>query len=75
MNVDTDTQFAYLSGIRDFVQNKSGYLQTQVGNPEGADKPNKKYYDPRVWVREGEKTLTARVKIACQDLGNIGTCP
>ncbi|KAI0342744.1 fructose-bisphosphate aldolase [Trametopsis cervina] len=71
MNVDTDTQFAYLAGIRDFVQSKSGYLQSQVGNPEGADKPNKKYYDPRVWVREGEKTLTARVKEACSDLGNV----
>ncbi|KAI1785237.1 fructose-bisphosphate aldolase [Ganoderma leucocontextum] len=70
MNVDTDTQWAYLRGIRDFVQNKSGYLQSQVGNPEGADKPNKKYYDPRVWVREGEKTLVERVKEANADLGN-----
>ncbi|EJF57839.1 fructose-bisphosphate aldolase [Dichomitus squalens LYAD-421 SS1] len=70
MNVDTDTQWAYLTGIRDFIQNKSGYLQTQVGNPEGADKPNKKYYDPRVWVREGEKTLVQRVKEANADLGN-----
>ncbi|EJD49678.1 fructose-bisphosphate aldolase [Auricularia subglabra TFB-10046 SS5] len=70
MNVDTDTQFAYLAGIRDFVEKKAGYLKTQVGNPEGADKPNKKYYDPRVWVREGEKTLSARVKEACADLGN-----
>ncbi|KAG6808225.1 hypothetical protein H0H87_000397 [Tephrocybe sp. NHM501043] len=73
MNVDTDTQFAYLAGIRDFVENKKAYLQAQVGNPEGADKPNKKYYDPRVWVREGEKTLAARVKVACADLGNVGT--
>ncbi|KAF8574171.1 hypothetical protein K439DRAFT_1628132 [Ramaria rubella] len=71
MNVDTDTQFAYLSGIRDFVQSKKDYLATQVGNPEGADKPNKKYYDPRVWVREGEKTLSERVKEACRDLGNV----
>lgn len=71
MNVDTDTQFAYLAGIRDFVKNKEAYLQTQVGNPEGADKPNKKYYDPRVWVREGEKTLVERVKEACSDLGNV----
>lgn len=55
MNVDTDTQFAYLEGIRDFVLSKKDYLMTQVGNPEGADKPNKKQYDPRVWVREGEK--------------------
>jgi len=72
MNVDTDTQFAYLAGIRDFCKNKAGYLDTQVGNPEGADKPNKKYYDPRVWVREGEKTMSARVKEACEDLGNAG---
>ncbi|KAF9268434.1 fructose-bisphosphate aldolase [Marasmius fiardii PR-910] len=71
MNVDTDTQFAYLSGIRDYVQKKKDYLQSQVGNPEGPDKPNKKYYDPRVWVREGEKTLTERVKEACADLGNV----
>jgi fructose-bisphosphate aldolase class II len=71
MNVDTDTQFAYLAGIRDFVFKKKDYLLTQVGNPDGADKPNKKFYDPRVWVREGEKTLSARVKEACSDLGNV----
>ncbi|KAF8270073.1 hypothetical protein EI94DRAFT_1771045 [Lactarius quietus] len=71
MNVDTDTQFAYLAGIRDFVLKKKDYLLTQVGNPEGADKPNKKYYDPRNWVREGEKTLSDRIKVACQDLGNV----
>lgn len=70
MNVDTDTQWAYLTGIRDFIQNKKDYLQSQVGNPDGPDKPNKKQYDPRVWVREGEKTLSARVKEACEDLGN-----
>ncbi|KDQ17312.1 hypothetical protein BOTBODRAFT_30129 [Botryobasidium botryosum FD-172 SS1] len=71
MNVDTDTQYAYLGGIRDFIQSKSAYLQSQVGNPDGEDKPNKKYYDPRVWVREGEKTLAERVKVACKDLGNV----
>jgi fructose-bisphosphate aldolase class II len=71
MNVDTDTQFAYLAGVRDFVLNKKDYLLTQVGNPDGADKPNKKYYDPRVWVREGEKTMAKRVSEACQDLGDI----
>ncbi|THH12107.1 hypothetical protein EW146_g7818 [Bondarzewia mesenterica] len=71
MNVDTDTQFAYLAGIRDFVLNKKDYLLTQVGNPEGSDKPNKKFYDPRIWVREGEKTLAKRVQEACADLGNI----
>jgi fructose-bisphosphate aldolase class II len=72
MNVDTDTQWAYLVGIRDFFDKKKDYIQTQVGNPEGSDKPNKKFYDPRVWVREGEKTLSARVKEACADLGNVG---
>jgi len=71
MNVDTDTQYAYLIGMRDFFQKKAGYLQSQVGNPEGADKPNKKFYDPRVWVREGEKTMSDRVKEACRDLGNV----
>ncbi|PVG00942.1 fructose-bisphosphate aldolase [Serendipita vermifera] len=71
MNVDTDTQWAYLIGIRDFVQKNIEYLKTQVGNPDGEDKPNKKWYDPRVWVREGEKTLVARVKEACTDLGNV----
>ncbi|KIY71519.1 fructose 1,6-bisphosphate aldolase [Cylindrobasidium torrendii FP15055 ss-10] len=72
MNVDTDTQFAYLAGIRDFVLSKADYLKSQVGNPEGEDKPNKKFYDPRVWVREGEKTLAIRVAEACTDLGNVG---
>ncbi|EKM82139.1 hypothetical protein AGABI1DRAFT_112255 [Agaricus bisporus var. burnettii JB137-S8] len=71
MNVDTDTQYAYLVGIRDFIEKKKGYLMSQVGNPEGEDKPNKKYYDPRVWVREGEKTLSERVKVACTNLGNV----
>ncbi|WFD31366.1 Fructose-bisphosphate aldolase 1 [Malassezia sp. CBS 17886] len=72
MNVDTDTQYAYLEGIRDFVLNKQDYLKTQVGNPEGADKPNKKFYDPRVWVREGEKTMAHRCKVAFDDLKSIG---
>lgn len=68
MNVDTDTQYAYLEGIRDFILNKKDYLMSQVGNPEGADKPNKKQYDPRVWVREGEKTMSKRCQIAFDDL-------
>ncbi|CED82112.1 fructose-bisphosphate aldolase [Phaffia rhodozyma] len=71
MNVDTDTQFAYLEGIRDFILEKADYLKTQVGNPEGADKPNKKLYDPRNWVRLGEVTLSKRVKVANEDLGNV----
>ena len=68
MNVDTDTQYAYLEGIRDFILTKKDYLMSQVGNPEGADKPNKKQYDPRVWVREGEKTMGKRCQIAFDDL-------
>lgn len=73
MNVDTDTQYAYLEGIRDFVLNKKDYLMSQVGNPEkGPDAPNKKFYDPRVWVREGEKTMSKRCTIAYQDLGSAG---
>jgi fructose-bisphosphate aldolase class II len=67
VNLDTDMQWAYLSGVRDFVQSKKDYLQNQVGNPDGDDKPNKKYYDPRVWVREGEKTMTKRVKTGLED--------
>jgi len=63
----TDLQWAYLTGIRDYVLNKKEYIISQVGNPDGADKPNKKYYDPRVWVREGEKTMTTRVKEALVD--------
>ncbi|CAG8559862.1 1688_t:CDS:2 [Ambispora gerdemannii] len=55
MNVDTDTQWVYWEGIRNFYESKKGYLQTQVGNPEGPDKPNKKYYDPRAFIREAEK--------------------
>lgn len=61
VNIDTDTQYAYLIGIRDYVLNKKDYISAMVGNPDGADKPNKKYFDPRVWVREGEKTMGKRV--------------
>lgn len=64
VNLDTDCQYAYLSGVRDYVLNKQDYLKTSVGNPDGEDKPNKKYFDPRVWVREGEKTMTKRISEA-----------
>ncbi|MBC9797020.1 class II fructose-bisphosphate aldolase [Sinomicrobium weinanense] len=73
MNIDTDLQYAFLEGVRDYVQGKKDYLQAQIGNPEGADQPNKKYYDPRVWLREGEKTFGARLKKAFEDLNNINT--
>jgi len=72
VNLDTDLQWAYLTGIRDYVQNKAKYIATQVGNPDGEDKPNKKYYDPRVWVREGEKTMTTRIKTALDDFYTAG---
>ncbi|KAL8293237.1 hypothetical protein RQP46_000931 [Phenoliferia psychrophenolica] len=71
MNVDTDAQWAYMTGFRDYFGKKKDYLATQVGNPEKPDGPNKKYYDPRVWVREGELTMRERVKEACTDLRNV----
>ncbi len=73
MNLDTDLQFAYTEGIRDYMVNHIDYLKTQIGNPEGADQPNKKYYDPRKWVREGEMTFNARLEHAFADLNNVNT--
>ncbi|KAI4226171.1 MAG: hypothetical protein L6R40_008310 [Gallowayella cf. fulva] len=67
VNLDTDLQYAYLTGIRDYVLKKKDYIMSQVGNPDGEDKPNKKYFDPRVWVREGEKTMSARVQEGLAD--------
>lgn len=71
MNIDTDTQWACWTGIRDYYEANKAYLQSQIGNPEGADKPNKKKYDPRVWLREAEKTTIDRLKIAFEDLNCI----
>ncbi len=73
MNIDTDLQYAFLAGVRDYVQEKSDFLQTQIGNPQGADEPNKKFYDPRVWLREGEKAFISRLKKAFEDLNNVNT--
>ncbi|MDF0715608.1 class II fructose-bisphosphate aldolase [Muricauda sp. 334s03] len=73
MNIDTDLQYAFLEGVRDYIQGKADYLQTQIGNPDGDDQPNKKFYDPRVWLREGEKTFIARLKKAFEDLNNVNT--
>ncbi|AET39602.1 fructose-bisphosphate aldolase FBA1 Ecym_4569 [Eremothecium cymbalariae DBVPG len=64
VNLDTDCQYAYLAGIRDYMLNKKDYVSSMVGNPDGEDKPNKKYFDPRVWVREGEKTMSKRISEA-----------
>jgi fructose-bisphosphate aldolase class II len=71
MNIDTDTQWAYWEGILNYYKKNEGYLQGQIGNPEGEDKPNKKYYDPRAWLREGEKTVVERLKVAFADLNCI----
>ncbi len=68
MNIDTDTQWAFWDGIRSYEAKNHAYLQGQIGNPEGEDAPNKKKYDPRVWLREGEKAIVERLKIAYEDL-------
>ena len=73
MNIDTDLQYAFLAGVRDYIQDKKDYLQSQIGNPNGPDEPNKKYYDPRVWLREGEKSFVERLKKAFYDLNNVNT--
>ena len=73
MNIDTDLQFAFTEGVRDYVLAHSNYLKTQIGNPEGEDKPNKKYYDPRKWMREGELTFVKRLEQSFKDLNNINT--
>lgn len=72
MNVDTDTQWAYWEGILHFYKENEGYLQGQIGNPKGADKPNKAFYDPRVWLRKAEESMIKRVREACDDLSNTG---
>jgi len=73
MNIDTDLQFAYNEGIRDYMNDKVEYLRTQIGNPDGAENPNKKYYDPRKWLREGELTFKKRLIQAFEDLNNVNT--
>jgi fructose-bisphosphate aldolase class II len=73
MNIDTDLQFAFTEGVRDYVVKNVEYLKTQIGNPEGDDKPNKKYYDPRKWMRDGELTFMKRLEQSFSDLNNINT--
>mgnify|MGYP000852040788 FL=1 len=73
MNIDTDLQWAFWDGIRGFYKKNEAYLQGQIGNPDGDDKPNKKYYDPRAWLRKGEESFKARLIQAFTDLNNIGT--
>ncbi|KAL9112175.1 MAG: hypothetical protein Q9227_003552 [Pyrenula ochraceoflavens] len=72
VNLDTDLQYAYLTGIRDFVLKNKDYLMTAIGNPEGADRPNKKYFDPRIWIRTGEQTMSERVAEGLVDFNTAG---
>ena len=73
MNIDTDMQYAYMSGVRVYFINNMDYLKSQIGNPEGEEIPNKKYYDPRKWIREGEKSFVERLSKAFHDLNNVNT--
>ena len=73
MNIDTDLQYAFTESIRDYMNEKYEYLKSQIGNPDGPDQPNKKYYDPRVWLRKGEISFKNRLKKAFEDLNNIDT--
>jgi len=75
MNVDTDTQWAYWDGLRKFSADNFDYLQGQIGNPKGPDAPNKKYYDPRVWIRKAEETMVARCIESMTLLGSKDTFP
>ncbi len=70
MNIDTDLQWAFWDGVRAYYAEKEGYLQGQIGNPDGPDKPNKKSYDPRVWLRKAELSFKTRLKEAYADLNN-----
>jgi fructose-bisphosphate aldolase class II len=72
MNIDTDMQWAFLSGVRDYINGKQEYLASQIGNPDGDDVPNKKHYDPRVWLRKGEDAFVTRLTQAFEDLNANG---
>jgi fructose-bisphosphate aldolase, class II len=73
MNLDTDLQFAFNEGVRDYVMKNVDFLKTQIGNPNGAEEPNKKYYDPRKFLRAGEETFVTRLKRSFEDLNNVNT--
>lgn len=74
MNIDTDTQWSYWNGVRQFEAKNKGFLQGQIGNPKGDDKPNKKFYDPRVWMRAAEESMIARMHEAYTDLNSLNRC-
>lgn len=71
MNIDTDMQWAYWDGVRKYEKDNHDYLQGQIGNPDGEEKPNKKFYDPRAWLRKAEQSMIARLKIGFEDLNCI----
>jgi fructose-bisphosphate aldolase class II len=71
MNIDTDLQWGFTTGVRDYFEKYTDYLQSQIGNPKGEEVPNKKYYDPRKWIREGELTFISRLTKSFEDLNNI----
>ena len=71
MNIDTDLQWGFTTGVRNYFANYTDYVQKQIGNPQGDDIPNKKYYDPRKWMREGELTFIERLTKSFEDLNNI----
>ena len=73
MNIDTDMQYAFMSGVRDYFSSNAEYLKNQIGNPDGDDIPNKKFYDPRVWLRKGEEYFVIRLEQAFKDLNNVNT--
>ena len=73
MNIDTDMQYAFMSGVRDYFSSNAEYLKKQIGNPDGDDIPNKKFYDPRVWLRKGEEYFVTRLEQAFKDLNNVNT--
>src|SRR5690606_39499595 len=72
MNIDTDTQWAAWQGVMEYYKSHQDYLQAQIGNPDGADAPNKKYYDPRVWLRRLEENMVARLQQSFSDLNCVG---
>lgn len=72
MNIDTDQQWAFWEGVKNYYKSNEAYLQSQLGNPEGQDSPNKKYYDPRVWLRKGEESFIKRLELAFEMLNAIG---
>ena len=71
MNLDTDLQWAFWEGVQKYYKKNEPYLQAQLGNPEGPEKPNKKFYDPRVWLRKGEESFISRLQTAFEDLNCI----